>query len=225
MNNSRLAVLLAILMILGAYTVVAAPNGATVAEGAQERASATAAGTVSTQGGNVTQVNVTGTQLTSRWTGFFGTINGGYTLEDGSSNLFYEWTISNTTGAIVYAANGTVSTWTLAAANELNMPTNLQGVSAPDTFNNTFSATEAFTSATIGPVANTPYTTTWQGGSQGTQLKTYALTDPDDSDIVFAGYSEYNVTSFKGAADPVDYQILAPGFASGVTYNFYLELP
>lgn len=213
---------LIILLVLSAFIVIADPNGATVNIGNSERKADDPAGTVQGVIGNLTRVNVTGNIRTAKWAGFYGRITAGLLLSDATSNVFYEWQFQNVTNATVYATNGTIANWAnLIPANESLMPSNLR-VDTADNFNNTFTTTDTFSGDGM-TIANAPYTTTWQSGSQG-QLKTYALADGDDSDIVFAGKALYNVTGFKGGANSVDYQILVPGFSSGASYYFYLSL-
>ncbi len=222
MRKFNVLMLAFVVMILAAYVVVGAPVSGTIEEGAQETAGAAgAAGQVTTEGGNITEVNVSGEQITSRWTGFYGEVSGNVSLEDANNNVFYYWSVSDVTNATVYAANETVSSWSLSAAAAGDMPDNLQET-APDNFANTFGSTEEFKSASM-TVGATPFASTWSDGSAG-NLKTYALKDGDNA-LIFAGKAIADESSFKGGGDTVDYQILAAGYESGVTYNFYLELP
>jgi len=216
-----MVILVAVLSL--AYSALADPVGASVTTGTSERAAASSAGQVSAVGGNVTEVNVTGYSITSRWAGFWGEISGGIRLADASSNIFYEWTVTNVTDAVVYAANATVSSWSgLAAANESTVPSYLV-TAATDNFTNTFNQTEAFTNPGGANIANTPFTTTWQSGSQGS-LKTYALTADSGTVSIWAGKAISDTSSFK-SGQTVDYQILAPATTSVSTYYFYVELP
>ena len=222
MKKVTLTILVAIFAISLMNFALADPVGGSVTTGASSSMAASAAGTVNLTGGNVTEVNVSGYSSTTRWGGFYGEISGGIRLADSSSNVFYEWTVSNVTNAVVYAANGTISSWaSIAAATASDMPSYLQQA-ASDNFTNTFTASEAFTSPSLN-VAGTSYALTWQNGAQGS-LKTYAL--KDGSTLIWAGKAIADTTSFKGGSDTVDYQILAPASNSGNTlYYFYLELP
>jgi hypothetical protein len=223
MNGRMLRNLLLILVftVISASLVLAAPTGGTVSTGPSERGTGSSSGTTTAQGGNVTQINVSGTAITGRWAGFYGSISGNITLSDAANNNFYAWTITNFTNAVVYAANGTISTWNLVPINNSIAPIGIQ-TAAADNFNNTFGSTGTFSSASMS-VASTPLTNTYQGGSVGT-LKTYALVTSDGLVNVWAGVAQWNTTSFK-TGQRVDYQIIAPAKTTGTTYNFYLELP
>ncbi len=221
MRKVMLALLIGMFAVSLASFASAAPVGGSVSTGTSERMADSSAGQVSLTGGNVTEVNVTGYSSTSRWGGFYGEISGGIRLADSSSNVFYEWTVSNVTDAVVYAANDTVSSWaSVAAATVSDMPSYLQAA-ASDNFTNTFTASEAFTSPSLS-VASVPYTSTWQNGAQGS-LKTYAL--KEGSTLIWAGKAIADTNSFKGGSDTVDYQILAPANSGETTYYFYVELP
>ncbi len=225
--NTKKQLILAAVMAMAislASIAYADPTGGVVTVGASESGSGSASGTVDTTGGNVTLVNVTGTQITSNWAGFYGFITGGLQLADASSNVFYQWTVSNLTNSVVYAANGTISNWAGLQAGSQALAPAAVATSNTDGYNNTFSSTKAFQSAGLGPIASTPFTTTYQGGSSGS-LETYSLADSTGDVNVWAGMAIQNTTSFK-TGQQVDYQILAPAASSATTtYNFYLELP
>lgn len=197
-------------------TVVQSSTGPTVA-----------ATTVNAIGGNVTAVNINGTAITDRWAGFYGNISGVVRLSDSTGNKFYQWTVSQLTGSVVYATNGTVSNWsTLDVATYSNMPSYLQQ-SAADNYSNTFTSNEAFTT-NLRSVAGVDYTYTLNASGQNSQFKTYAMTADvsasanDNSTIVFAGKAVQAANSFNGGA--ADFQIIAPA-RTQTTYYFYLELP
>jgi hypothetical protein len=208
-------------LILFVSLAAAAPTGGTLVNGTTEHGTGTASGTFTAQGGNVTQINVSGTMMTTKWAGFYGIISGGIQLADATANTFYQWTISNFTGAVVYAANSSVSSWDLRAINESVAPMGIRTAGSDD-YNHTFTVNASFNSSSIG-IAATPYVRTYQGGSQG-QLRTYGLVTSDNAINIWAGVAIDNTTSFKTGQN-VDYQILVPAKTTGTTYNFYLELP
>ncbi|MGM5480090.1 MAG: hypothetical protein ACQESC_01385 [Nanobdellota archaeon] len=218
MNMGKLFAIFAV-FLMTASLAFAAPGGASTTVGASEQASGTSSTAVDTEGGNVTSVDVSGTSVTGKWAGFFGNISGNIMLGDSSNNEFFEWTVSNVTGAVVYAANTSVTDWGLTAAAEADMPSYVQG-SGTDNFTNTFTATEAFNSNSVS-VASAPVATTWNSTGVG-NLKTYALKSGADSASVFAGMAVDDTDGFNG--NSVDYQIVVPS-ESTTTYSFYLELP
>jgi len=178
-------------------------------------------------GGNITAVNISGSSITDRWTGFYGNISGIVRLADAAGNKFYQWTINVITGAIVYASNGTVSNWsTLAPARFVDMPSYLIQTAA-DNYSNTFFQNETFTT-NLQSIPNTFYTLTLNSSVQNSTFKTYAFTADvnatadDNSTIIFAGKAVQQSNAFNNAA--ADFQIIAPA-RSATTYYFYLELP
>jgi len=212
-----------LLLFCVASYVFSAPTPATIVVGNPETGSPSEPEQAVIAGGNVTEANISTIAITSRWAGFYGVIQAGINLSDAAGNTFYQWTVTNVTDAVVYAANSSISVWTLEPIDQSRLPSWLTA-GANDNFTRTFTSTEAFSSATISPIPNTPYTTTWQAGSQGS-LKTYALMQTGTYTNVWAGKAIWNTSSFKGAAVKVDYQILVPANSAGVTYYFYFELP
>lgn len=211
-----------IIAVLALPMAFAAPAAGNVTEqGSQSSYAGISSESVTTEGGNVTEVNVTGYASTARWAGFYGSIDGGIRLGDSGNNIFYEWTVSNFDGSVVYAANTTVSDWSdaaISAAGVGDMPSYLT-TGASDNYTNTFDTTEGFASASITE-GSTPYITTLETGT-GT-FKTYSLKNTAGT-LIWAGLADQNELGFDGTT--VDYQLLVPADSSGVTYNFYLELP
>ena len=216
--------LMAILVLLAMPVALAAPDGATVTVGPSERGSSNAAGTASIEAGNVTEVNVSGTAITTRWAGFFGNISAGLVLSDAANNKFYEWTVSDVTGSVVYATNATVSDWSttnIVAATTADMPAFLTQAT-PDNYTNTYNLQGTFTSATYS-IANTNYAATYSNGVAG-NLNSYSLKATTENALIWAGKALDNEVAFNGGQ--VDYQILVPVDGTTLTtYNFYLELP
>ncbi|HDI02617.1 MAG TPA: hypothetical protein ENF95_00605 [Candidatus Aenigmarchaeota archaeon] len=97
----------------------------------------------------------------------------------------------------------------------------LQGT---DSFNNTFTSQGTFQSPSI-TVNNVNYTTTYQGGTKGTEFETYALAADGGATLVWAGKVNAGKTTFNSAVG--DYQILAGvnSQTGTTTFYFYLELP
>jgi len=211
---------LSILILVSSF-VSAAPFGASTDLGTTEHGIETPSGTFTAMGGNVTEINVSGIAITLKWGGFFGFVSGGIQLADASANKFFEWTVSNFTNSVVYAANGSVTDWDLRAMNQSNLPADI--VTGQDRFNTTFVYTDTFQTNGVGPIADVPYARTYQEGSLGV-LRTYALITNDNAVNVWAGVAIQNSSSFK-TGERVDYQIIAPAKTTGTQYNFYLELP
>jgi hypothetical protein len=219
-NIKRILIALSLLMVFSSFAS-AVPFGATTDEGATEHGLDTISETAIIHGGNASELNISGVGITSRWGGFFGFVSGGIQLADAAANKFFEWTVTNFTNSVVYAANASVSDWDLRAMNQSNLPADV--MAGQDRYNVTFIYTDTFQTNGVGPIANAPYAKTYQGGSLGV-LRTYALITNDNAVNVWAGIALQNSTSFR-TGERVDYQIIAPARTSGTQYNFYLELP
>jgi hypothetical protein len=207
------------LLLLAA--VGAEPMGATPTVGSSERGNGSASGQAGQESGNVTMINLSGIAITTIWGGFYGKVGGSVLLSDASAHKFFEWTVSNFTNSVVYAANDTVNSWDLRAINSSAVPAVV--AQGNDNFNHTFTDTGTFQSESIGPIANTPFTRTYQNGAVGS-LRTYALVTNDNTVNIWAGVAIQNTSSFK-PGENVDYQIICPALTTGTSYRFYMELP
>lgn len=222
--KGKIIMLMLAIIVLSFSMVAAAPSGGDATAGTSETGTSTSTTTVNIDGGNVTYVDVNSDVVTSRWAGFFGNVSGSLFLSDASANNFYQWSISSMTGAVVYAASGTVSDWAAGSSivplNNSNAPAYVNGVYT-DNFTQTYAANEAFTSSTYN-IAATPYATTYNSSGVAGNLKTYALYSITDAETIWAGKVVDDADGFDGTT--VDYQILLPA-QTGTTYSFYMELP
>jgi hypothetical protein len=221
--KAKLFLLALAVFVLSLALVSAAPGGATTAVGTSETGTGTAATTVDAEGGNVTYVDVSSTVITSRWAGFFGNVSGNLLLGDASANTFYQWSVSDLSGAVVYAANNSITDWSdgnIVPLANANAPTWVAGANT-DNFTSTFNASEAFVSSSLNK-AGTPFATTFNSSGVAGDLKTYALYSTADTANIWAGLVVDDTNGFNNAT--VDYQILLPA-QTGTTYSFYLELP
>lgn len=230
MKNKMLGLLTVFIgAFLMASLAAAAPTGATLQTGTASSMSTASATSASIQGGQVQEVNVSGYTVTGKWAGFFGQVSGDVRLGDSSGNIFYKWTVNNPTGSVVYAVtNGTVSDWTGTNivplyGNDAILPSFL--TTGADSFNNTFTQQETFTSSSLN-INNVNYTTTWESGSQGSNFKTYALKASSEGLMVWAAKAVSDTTGYDGTTS-VDYQVLVglTNETSSVPVYFYMELP
>jgi len=211
-------IIVALLLLAAAW---AEPMGGTPTVGPSEKGSGSASGQAGQDSGNVTMINLSGMAITTIWGGFYGKVGGNVLLSDASAHKFFEWTVSNFTNSVVYAANDTVNSWDLRAINSSVAPAFV--AQGNDNFNRTFTNTGTFQSESIGPIANTPFTRTYQNGAVGS-LRTYALVTNDNTVNIWAGVVIQDTGSFK-TGENVDYQIICPAMATGTPYRFYMELP
>jgi len=102
-------------------------QGATVTKGSTVRATAASVGTDTAAGGNVTNMNLTASAITSKWQGYYGNASmGSLRLGTGSSTNLYSWSgslknnivgVFATTGSdfnFGYATQGTAQSYDLA---------------------------------------------------------------------------------------------------------------
>ena len=219
MNKTTAAIIATLMILTGIAIAAGAPSGAETTFGDSVRGEETTSGTADLTGGNITEVNVSGIQNTGRWGGFFGRIEGGLQLGDSTQGLFYEWTVTDYTGAYVYVADDSITDWNLAAGDEANMPSYITEPAA-DNWSNTFNGTGAFSSASISEITDVPTAQTLDGDGVAA-FTTYSL--QSGTTPVWAGEAVNEGTGFDNST--VDYQILAPADAGIVSYQFYLELP
>lgn len=226
-NKNRLFTLIVAILLITLPFAIAAPTGGILSDISIDRATNSGSQSINIQGGNVTEATITGRVITDRWAGFYGNATGQLFIGDSLGNTYFEWTTVDMTGGVVYATDASMNDWTnLRPVTESDMPAYLQTV-ATDNYNATFLNNESFDSASI-TVASTPYALTWQNvtGTAGTgALRTYALHDDTDNNLVFAGKILDDTDSFVGGST-LDYQILVPAQNSiDTTYHFYLEMP
>jgi len=190
----------------------------------------TSTDTISINAGHVYEVNLTYNQSSSRWAAIYGNITGNIVLADQDNHYFYIWTVTDPSGSVVYASDAVTSLTLngMQPATAADMPGWLEpAAGASDSWSNTFTNTETFTSPTGLTVANAPYTTTWQNGAQGTEFKTYSLKDASGN-LVWAALVNNDKTSYSGGK--ADYQLLVPedgtvgNTGTATTYNLFLEL-
>ncbi len=209
------------LMVIG--TASAAVNNATVSAGTESSYdSSVNAGSTSVTAGGTAESNISSTQSTVRWAGFYGTINGKIVLADATSHYFRNWTVSNVAGAYVYGSTASNPDFaSLAAAASTDMPSWLTTSGAADNWQNTFSNSESKTFN--GQTLTASYTQTYN--STGAEaFKTYSLKDGTPNLIWAALAQDSAANGYNG--NTVNYQLLVPvNGASSTQYYFFLELP
>lgn len=181
------------------------------------------------QAGNVTELNIQGTQVTTHWAGFYGNITGNITLEDATGNVFYDWAGLGVASGEVYASNTSTVQWTtIACANAANMSAantflGMTGSNSDSVFNTYDTQShQSFTVAGTTITANTcnstnAYTNT---GLDAGLFKQIILSDIN-AVPVFTTLINASATSFRNT--PVDFQLLAGVPGSGTLY-FFIEL-
>ncbi|MBN1157159.1 hypothetical protein JXA85_06050 [Candidatus Woesearchaeota archaeon] len=113
MKDNKLAVALALVMLL----IFATRNAVSDPEDSEQ--------TVAAGAGNVTELEIGGSQYSNRWSGVYGNVSGSIVLKDANNYTMYSWDeLLNPKGEI-YASNSTVSSWSKVKC--MNLSTALRG--------------------------------------------------------------------------------------------------
>ena len=184
----------------------------------------TATSSATTQGGNITNANITGaTQLTTKWADFYGNISGNtIALRDAAGNYVYTWAYSAAAGKgeICLSTASTFPPGTLASANLTDLNTQWQlGTmdNATGTFNTTFNGLN-ITSSVISPVG-----AAIQGSSTFTCAAVYNGTLGAKGGYAYCTNISNAGKNYLNAN--YNYEVLVPTTPSATeTYYFYIEL-
>lgn len=212
----KLMLMFLVLGVLMSGSVFAAVVGGNVTTGVAQTGENSNSTNISIDAGEVQEVNISGESITGKWAGFYGNIAGGIALTDGTDN-FYNWTVTDVSGSVVYAANQSVANWgVITAADYTDMPAHLL-TAAVDNYTNTFTQDAGtFTLPDASTVTSVDFVTT----NGVAAINTYAL--KVDGALVWGAEAVQNGAAFNG--ELVDYQLLVPA-ESGTVYHFYMELP
>jgi len=243
MNMRTIGIAVIVVALVAAFTGIASatPTEAiSLVEGANETKNVTVGANTTAIGGYVTEINITISQQTTKWQGYYGNVSGGIVLMDATGNSMFNWDIDEPTGEVYATPLGTLPDWTnynntvntTKVSVAFDLGTSVTGVAdnATDTFNAT-AHTEFYLAGmripgSIGPCATT------RDGSGASTWETVLLTDGDAgtamTDFLFIGLIQESGTSFKGATDPCDYQMIVPDDpnddGAATTYYFYVEV-
>ncbi len=242
MNMRTIGIAVIVVALVAAFTgiVSATPTEAiSLGEGANETKNVTIGANTTAIGGYVTELNISISQQTRKWQGYYGNVSGGIVLMDGSGNSMYNWTIDSPTGEIYATPLGTLPSWTdynntvnttnVSVAFDLGTDGTGVADNATDTFDTThggFHLAGMYIPPSIGPCAKTT------GGTPTLTWDTVILTDGDagmvTTDFLFIGLIQENGISFKGDTDSCDYQMIVPedpnDDGAATTYYFYVEV-
>jgi len=179
---------------------------------------------VTTEGGNVTQLNLSSNISTEKWAGFWGNVSGRIVLSPGTG-MFYTWTWDSSRGGEVCA---------IAAPSGFDW-SGLQSVTAAvinsiwNFGSATDNATNTLTSTCNVDIAGIPVSNTAGNVTGGNYFKTCAVADQASpstkADIAFCVNITQGGNLFNGQTG--DYQLLvATNETAGTTetYYFWLEL-
>jgi hypothetical protein len=230
------------MVLVGAIIAIAAPTGPTSANilGSNRSSSSTGGFAVGAQAGNVTQLDIQSNQTTTHWQGYYGTVTGEITLDNGKNETIYNWASANPHGEI-FAANGSSVSWANITCVNLTGNGSIEGTISRSKLNNTIlesffnisdadsdGINETFTqeySGTLAIGSKTVTTTDYcpmaymyvNNMSQSSTFKELLLSDNVSS--VWTGILEQDQPGFDGTN--MDFQMIVPENQAGGTTNYY----
>ncbi len=223
MNEKNIIVLSGILVLIMGYFVLVAnatnPTGATDTEGTPETKGEGTAGNVVSEGGNITEVNLSGATQTTHWQGFWGQVIGAITLDDASDNTLYNWSIGTMSGNIYISNKSSGISWSSCTNVSASWCNNIVGT-GDDSCTNTFDdSTKTFTIAgnsipgvNITQTFNAAGTGAWDEGILNCS-----------NEMLFAATIYNNANTFKNGN--ADFQAIVPVNGTATkTYYFWIEL-
>ncbi|MBU1974941.1 MAG: hypothetical protein KKG59_00900 [Nanoarchaeota archaeon] len=210
--------LVAVVLALFSHQALGTPMGAEARALNSTRGDPTGSvGSVYAEAGNVTELEINGTQLTKAWQGFFGNITGNITLEDSSGHQMYDWTMGDAQGE-VYASRNNAITWAdVNCSTTETVVAEETAMGMTDTDNDnisaTFRTTDPHPTFNVGTFAvnatSTCYTThTYVSGEgQDTAFPEVMLNDSSGR-VVWVTLINESTTGFDGVTH--DFQMLVP---------------
>ena len=224
MNKYTILGTLVVLIVLMGSAAAIAP--ATTTWISETRGTEAAAGSDITEGGNITVLNLSVSEITDRWAGYLGNLSGNITLRNAAGTAMYLWTWDATQGGEVCSGTAASYTWSALAvttAAEIDNAWSFGGAS--DNATNTFTdggCTGNITIAGIGPMATTMADTGGAGGFETCAVEDAGAPAMDDllfcSKVNGAGDTAYDGTT-------VQWELMVPvTYGSSDTYYFYAEL-
>lgn len=195
--------------------------------------------TVPAQAGNVSQLIINDTRVTTHWQGYYGRITGVITLDDGKNNTLFDWQLTNPVGEI-FASNSSSVNWGNITC--VNLTSNISGsgtrsklnasiledtfnISYTDadgineTFNYTFTDSLTVGETIIASSYNCPLVYLYtNNAAQQADFQEVLLTD--NTSVIFTAPLENDLSGFEGS--PWDFQMIVPENRAAGTTDYYL---
>ena len=206
-----------LLFAAGAASAIAGVN---VTGSHNTRWSGASAASLSTQGGNITEANISSNILTSRWASFWGNVAGNIVLGNGNANV-YTWSWAPSNGGDVCLSTGSnfdFSSIQAGSASEIDSAWSFGAV--PDNATNTFTTTLCDLTFAQGTVANAT-NTSLKGSSTFNVCAIRETAGSAKNNHAFC--TVISTTGKNYANQNANYEIMVPTGASE-TYYFYAEL-
>lgn len=220
------------LLYAGVSSVMGVQGATSIQAGEGTRAafSNTSTQSIEVQAGNVTELNITGTAITTHWAGFFGEISGSLTLENSAGDVFYNWSGLNSISGEVFASTDNAVSWggigCASAAEVVTLETNL-GIAATDAdrIERTYTS-NAHPAFSVGgaPLTGCNSTNAFVNSALETSSFYQVLLTDGEGDAVYTTLINESLVGFDTVAH--DFQLLVgESDAAGVTsLYFYIEL-
>jgi len=228
MNMKNVLTLFGVLL-LGMGLVFAISGAATSGETDLARWTGATAGNATTEGGNITDVDVDADSLTDRWGAFFGNVSGYLSLTDGAGvNDVYNWTWAAASQGEVCVSTDQAFDWANVedsdAADVVAMNTAFGLGAAVDNTTGTFSTNNCGLTFDQGAVANTANVTHMGLSSFETCAVDDSVTGTEGG-FAFCTNIDATGTNYNGTT--ANYEIMVPttpGAGNAETYYFFAEL-
>ena len=185
----------------------------------------TSSDTVTTDGGNVTNANLSTQQSTDEFAGIYGQTDGSLVLGSNTNDdVLYNW---SATADYVFASNGSVEWSNLSDSNASNVDNYFGIPDGADDAGQTYDEPGTENIVLNGETLNGDHALTYNSTGEG-DWSTVVLEDNSSAtgqpDLpVFAGIVGEGSDAFNG--DAADYQLIVPASDGTTTsYNMYLEL-
>ncbi|MEW5995971.1 MAG: hypothetical protein AB1657_00030 [Candidatus Micrarchaeota archaeon] len=182
-----------------------------------------------TEGGNVTDVNLTANESTEKWAGFYGNVTGSLTLQKGTTTIpLYTWSWSMSNGGEVCASTASNFPWASATAAVRAGIDTAWSFATGDTDSATSTFTDTSCSISINPVGALSTTGVFTKNSTNSGVwQTCAVDDGGAGESNFAFCVNMSSTNTFAVGGTGAYQLMVPTTeTAGATelYYFYAEL-
>lgn len=235
MKRKTLITILVIITMLAMSggMALADPQGANTTVGSTSRysvGSSGSSGTASAYAGNVTQVDINGTAVTTGWQGFYGDVFGNIVLGNSNNDTLYDWSGASLGGEVYSSINSSITWSTTNCSNATHQATaesQLNFGTASDGIDETFSSTYAWFLLGTNNLTSCPSTTLNNAAGQSADWPEILLYDTTASGLVYVSIINQDTQGFDGTN--YDYQMIVAedGHASDTsttTYYFWAEL-
>jgi hypothetical protein len=203
--------------------------------------------------GNITEILIDGSSTSQSWHGYFGNVSGGLSLQDVSSNMFYNWSSASPNGEVFASVNDSII-WTniqcfnftangsYADDSANKGATSLYGMNVsilnslysigdndPDSVNgtfNSFSHPQFFVNSLQFGINECPSVNILDNVGQGV-FEEVLLYSPDSRQVVFTSIIKQNTIGFDSKPHDFEMLVLEDGHGEDTdttTYYFYLEI-